>query len=230
LDDLTEFAKVYQTDKWGNHYYTPHYYTHLQHLRDKPFNLLEIGIGGYSREGQGGASLRMWKAFFPKANIYGLDLQDKSFVNEPRIRAFQGDQSDPGVLMEIVKEIGELQVIIDDGSHRPAHVIASFNVLFPLLADGGVYVVEDTQTSYWPEWGGKEDPDDTTTSMGMLKRLADGLNYEELVIEPYQPTYTDLHVKSVHFYHNLVFVVKGSNAEGSQKRKILKKRYAPAPK
>jgi hypothetical protein len=224
--DLTELAIRFRTDKWGAHRYTPHYQQHLQHLRRRPINLLEIGIGGYSRAGEGGASLRMWKHFFPHGNIYGLDIQDKSFVTEPRIRAFQGDQSDPELLRSIVAEIGQLDVVIDDGSHRPEHVIATFEILFPLLAEDGIYVVEDTQTSYWPEWGGSLDVDDPNTSMAMLKRLADGLNYEEFVVEPYEPSYTDMHVTAVHFYHNLVFIEKGHNAEGTRKRSILRKRYA----
>ncbi len=225
-DDLTLLAKHFRTDKWGDHRYTPHYQRHLARFRDRPMSLLEIGIGGYARAGDGGGSLRMWKHFFPLADIYGLDVEDKSFVEEPRIRAFRGDQSDPELLHRIVAEIGRPNVIIDDGSHRPEHVIATFETLFPLLADDGIYVVEDTQTSYWPEWGGQEDPNDPTTSMAMLKRLADGLNYEEYVDEGYQPSYTDRNVVGVHFYHNLVFIEKGTNAEGTRKRRILRNRYA----
>lgn len=223
--NLTWLARHFKTDKWGAHHYTPHYQGHLAHLRDKPINLLEIGIGGYSRAGAGGASLRMWKHFFPHGQIYGLDISDKSFVEEPRIRAFQGSQADPDLLARIVAEIGRLDVVIDDGSHRPAHVVATFAILFPLLADDGIYVVEDTQTSYWPEWGGAEDPADPNTSMALLKRLTDGLNYEEYVDESHEPTYADKHVVGVHFYHNLVFIEKGRNEEGTRKRAILKTRY-----
>lgn len=225
--DLTALAQQFKTDKWGAHRYTPHYQHHLQHLRRRPVKLLEIGIGGYSREGQGGASLRMWKEYFPCGQIFGLDISDKSFVEEDRIRAFQGDQSDPVLLAQIVAETGTLDVIIDDGSHVPEHVIASFRTLFPLLAGDGIYVVEDTQTSYWPEWGGEEDPESPMTSVAMLKRLVDGLNHEEFVREPYEPSYTDRHVIGVHFYHNMVVIEKGLNDEGTRKKAILKARYAP---
>src|SRR3954454_15159557 len=70
---LTALAEQFGTDKWGRHRYTPHYEKHLRHLRQRSFALLEIGIGGYARERQGGASLRMWKAYFPAAQIVGLD-------------------------------------------------------------------------------------------------------------------------------------------------------------
>ncbi|MFF4394178.1 hypothetical protein [Streptomyces sp. NPDC001480] len=225
-DDLNKLAVHFKTDKWGTHRYTQHYQRHLQHLKKESFNLLEIGVGGYSRAGQGGASLRMWKAFFPKAQIFGMDIQDKSFVDEDRITTFIGDQSDPSSLNAVADKIGDLDVIIDDGSHRSPHVLTTFATLFPRLKDGGIYAVEDTQSSYWPEWMGSEDRDAPNTSMAMLKRLADGLNYEEFVDENYQPTYTDLNVVAVHFYHNLVIIEKGRNAEGTNKRSALKQRYA----
>jgi hypothetical protein len=222
---LTQLAKRFKTDKWGAHKYTPHYQHHFRPWRDKTFNLLEIGIGGYARKGDGGASLRMWKAFFEKAQILGLDIEDKSFVDEDRIRTYRGSQTDEAILTSIVAEAGELEIIIDDGSHRPAHIIETFRILFPLLADGGLYVIEDTQTSYWPEFEGQADLNADNTTMALVKRLIDGLNYEEFVIEPYEPTYTDQHVKSVTCYHNLVFILKGDNREGTRKRKILKQRY-----
>lgn len=223
--DLTWLGKHFKTDKAGLHQYTQHYMRHFSHLRTKPVTLLEIGIGGYARERAGGASLRMWKHYFREGRIYGLDIEDKSFVDEDRITSFQGSQADPEVLRGLVEKIGRPDIVIDDGSHRPEHILATFEVLFPLLADDGIYVVEDTQTSYWPEWGGAEDPEDPHTSMAMLKRLCDGLNHVEYTLEPYEPTYTDLHVVAVHFYHNLVFIQKGVNSGRTNKKALLRKRY-----
>lgn len=223
---LTALAQEFQTDKWSSyHRYTPHYARHLQHLRDEEMVLLEIGIGGYSREGQGGASLRMWKAFFPKARIVGLDIQDKSFVDEERIRSFQGSQVDPAVLDRILEEEGVPLVVIDDGSHRPEHIRTTFELLFPRLPAGAIYAIEDLQTSYWPDWGGSLDRDDMGTSMGLVKSLVDGLNYEEFIDDDYVPTYTDLNVVGVHCYHNLAFIEKGDNREGTLKRAANPKRY-----
>jgi hypothetical protein len=226
---LTKLAKQFKTDKWGKkHRYTPHYTTHFRPWRKHELNLLEIGIGGYEREGRGGASLRMWKSYFPNGQIFGLDIVDKSFVDEERIRTFQGAQTDPEILASIARTAGVLHLVIDDGSHRPADIIATFNILFPLLADDGIYVIEDTQTSYWPERGGQADPAADGTTMAFVKRLLDGLNWEEFVIEPYEPTYTDLHVTAVHCYHNLVFIQKGTNREGTLKRRALPERYQSA--
>ncbi len=222
---LTEIAQRTGTDKWGVHYYTPRYEQHLGRLRDEQFLLLEIGVGGYSRSGEGGGSLRMWRRYFQQAQIVGLDIEDKSFLDRPRMITVQGDQTDAAALTSIIERFGVPLVVIDDGSHRPDDIIETFRVLFPLLPDGAVYAIEDTQTSYWPEFGGSEDRDSPDTTMGFVKRLVDGLNHEEFVEDGYQSTYTDTHVEAVHCYHNLVVVVKGENLEGSNKRKVLRKRY-----
>ena len=224
---LTWLARYFGSDKAGPmHRYTKHYQRFFEPMRNDRMVVIEIGIGGYSRSGEGGASLRMWKYFFPKSQIVGLDLQDKKFVEEERIRVFQGDQSDPKVLMGIVDEVGAPHIVIDDGSHRPPHVLATFDVLFPVLRDGGWYVIEDTQSSYWPEWQGAADRNASGTTMALVKNLVDGLNWEEFVDEPYEPSYTDLNVAEVHCYHNLVFIKKGHNQEGTHKKRILKERYA----
>ena len=222
--DFRALAAYYGTDKWGQHRYAQHYQRHLEKFRDRRFAMLEIGIGGYKREGRGGASLRAWQDFFPQAQIIGLDIEDKSFVDGGRIRSYQGSQADPELLHRINREAGPFLIIVDDGSHRPEHVRASFEVLFPLLLDGGIYVIEDTQTSYWPEFGGAEDRQDPHTSMALVKDLVDGLNYEEYVDEAYQPSYSDRHVVAVHCYHNLVVLEKGHNNEGTAKTRILTRR------
>lgn len=222
---LSELAEEFGSDKWGVHRYTPHYERHLSHLRERKMVVIELGIGGYAREKQGGASLNMWKWFFPRAQIIGVDIEDKSFVNQPRIQVFQGSQTDRRLMRRIVTRYGAPTIVIDDGSHQPPHVIKSFQILFPLLADGGVYVIEDIQTSYWPQWKGSIDLNDPDTSMALVKRLIDGLNYEEFLPEDYEPTYTDLHIVAVHCYHNLVVIEKGDNREGSNKRAVNRRWY-----
>jgi hypothetical protein len=216
--DLTQLAAYFDTDKWGLHRYTPHYERHLRHLRQESFTLLELGIGGYRNEGQGGGSLRMWKNYFPHAQVVGLDIEDKSFVERPRITTYQGSQTDEELLRRVVADHPDLRVVIDDGSHVPEHIRATFAVLFPLLPDGGIYAIEDTQTSYWPDWGGSTDRQDPTTTMALVKDLIDGLNYEEFLDDGYAPTYADRHVVAVHCYHNLVVIEKGDNREGTRRK------------
>lgn len=215
-DDLVSIAKKYRTDKWGAHRYARHYDRHLRALRHREVNVLEIGVGGYDNSRTGGASLRMWKEYFPHGNIFAIDIYDKSKVQEPRIKIFRGSQEDDDFLKKVAGKIGRLDVIIDDGSHMNPHVVSSFRTLFPLLADDGIYVVEDTQTNYWPDYGGtSEDMNHPEQMLAFLKGLTDGLNHEEHLIPGKKPDYFDRHVISTHFYHNLVFIYKGRNEEGS---------------
>jgi len=212
--NLRLLATMYGSDKWGQHWYAQHYERHFSFLRKKPIVLLEIGIGGYNNPRAGGASLRMWKNYFPKGRIHGVDIYDKSPLNDDRIRTFVGDQSDEKFLRHLISEIGTPDIVIDDGSHINSHVIKSFEVLFPLLADGGIYVIEDLGSSYWPDFGGSsEDLASARTSMCMLKMLVDGLNHKEFMLCNYQQSYFDENIVSMHFYHNLAFCFKGQNLE-----------------
>jgi hypothetical protein len=212
---LREIALRTGTDKEGVHSYTAAYERHLRHLRDSPIRLLEIGVGGYADPAKGGESLRMWKEYFPRAEIVGIDIHDKAALAEQRIAIVRGDQSDPDFLARVGREFGPFDVIIDDGSHYSAHVIASFVGLFPFLADGGIYVVEDLQTSYWETYGGSSTEGRAGTSMTFLHALVDGLNHAEFDVVGYVPSKFDEGIQSIAFYHNLAFVEKGANREPS---------------
>jgi hypothetical protein len=214
--NLNFLARLYETDKFGGHNYTPHYQAHLNPYRFKKIKLLEIGVGGYNDPNKGGESLRMWKKFFPYGKIFSLDIFDKSPQQEKRIRIFQGSQADPVFLNEVVNEMGQPDIIIDDGSHFNEHVIASFIILFPKLKDGGIYIVEDTQTSYWEDLGGdSKDLNNPNTMMNFFKKMADCLNHSEFIRPGYQPSYYDKNIVSIHFYHNMIFIHKGKNDEKS---------------
>jgi hypothetical protein len=219
--NLRALAAVYGTDKWGVHRYAEHYEAHFAALRRRRIVLLEVGIGGYGVPESGGESLRMWRTYFPRGRIFGIDIQDKSYHDERRIKTFCGSQDDEAFLERVILEIGNPDIIIDDGSHMCAHIIKSFNVLFPKLSDGGYYVVEDTQTSYWPDFGGSDtDPDDPHTTVGFFKQLVHGVNHEERAGSR-EASYYDKSIISVSFYHNMIFVKKGNNVEGSQRDKLM---------
>ena len=218
--NLAKLAVAFGTDKEGIHFYSQHYQKHFSPLRKKRLTILEIGIGGYDKPTWGGQSLRMWKAYFPNSRIYGIDIEDKSFHNEHRIKTFKGSQVDEAFLQKVIDEIGAPDIIIDDGSHYNEHVIATFNYLFPLLSENGIYSIEDLQTSYWTEidaenWGGSTDLAAPHTSMNFLKSRIDGLNYQEFMDKSYQANYFDKNIIAMHFYHNLAFIYKGINNEGS---------------
>lgn len=211
-NNLTGLAVIFGSDKWGKHSYTPHYEKHFDRFKRKKVKILEIGVGGNESKILGGASLRMWKSYFRKGYIYGMDIYDKSALQEKRIKIYQGDQSDEVFLKKVGGEAGPFDIIVDDGSHFNEHIIISFITLFPYLNNGGIYVIEDLQTSYWESYGGSsKDLKKPDTAMNFFKSLTDGINYSEYNIDNYQATYFDKHITSMHFYHNLVFIYKGIN-------------------
>ena len=213
---LHEIALETRTDKEGAHFYADAYERHFGHLRSRAITLLEIGVGGYADPDLGGESLRMWKEFFPRAQIVGIDIHPKTGIAEDRITILQGDQSDPAFLDVVAERYGPFDIVVDDGSHVCEHVIASFERLFGHLTDDGIYAIEDLQTSYWARtYGGSSGADRKGTSMSFLHALADGLNHAELDIAGYVPNAFDLSVTSVTFYHNLAFIQRGTNREPS---------------
>jgi hypothetical protein len=214
--NLNMLARIYKTDKWGAHFYTRHYQTHFRKFKFKKIKLLEIGVGGHHFPDRGGCSLRMWKRYFLFGSIFSLDIYDKSAIEERRIKIFQGSQTDEVVLETLISKIGAPDIIIDDGSHINDHVIKSFSVLFPKLKNGGIYVIEDVETSYWPDYGGdSEDLTNPVTMMNFFKSLTDSLNHQEFVKSGYQPSFYDKNIVSIQFYHNMIFIFKGINDERS---------------
>ncbi|MFS8099726.1 class I SAM-dependent methyltransferase [Lentzea alba] len=210
--DLGSLAVAFGSDKWGDlHWYTQHYERHFARLRTEPVRVLEIGIGGYADPDRGGASLKMWQRYFRRGLVHGLDISPKT-VSGPRIMTIQGDQSDAGFLDELGRRLGPFDVVIDDGSHLNEHVRISFHALFPHVRPGGLYVVEDLQTAYWPRWGGHPEAAEGT-STGMLKSFVDGLNHAEVRDPRGGGSYTERNISGISFHHNIAFVEKGLNAE-----------------
>ena len=77
----------------------------------------------------------------------------------------QCDQTDKHSLARLSEEFGGFDIIIHDGSHINEHVIETFKWIFPLLRPNGIYAIEDTQTAYWPTWGGGiDDPKNSVPS------------------------------------------------------------------
>lgn len=133
--------------KWRH--YLDIYERHLSCYRNKPIFFLEIGVFD-------GGSLDMWRRYLgAEATIVGIDINKEcaSRVDPPNLVRI-GSQADPKFLQRLVNEFGQPDVVLDDGSHMASHQRASFDALFSSVKDGGLYIIEDMHTSYWPEWEG----------------------------------------------------------------------------
>ena len=158
----------------------------------------------------------MWQDYFPNARIYGIDIADKTAHDSNRIKTFKGSQVDYKFLDKVVDAIGQIDIVIDDGSHVNSHIIDTFKYLFPRLGKDGIYAAEDLQTSYWETYGGNSFClDRSGSAVNFFKSLIDGLNHKEFINPRYVPSYFDKHIVSMSWYHNLLFLQKGENDEES---------------
>ena len=116
----------------------------LSPLRDKPIRFLELGV-------QGGWSMLMWKEFLPNATIVGVDMAEmpENFPQDERFHFIRSDQADPDLAAKALKAAGGFfDVIVDDASHLGFLTANSFRHLFPILAPGGTYIIEDIATCF----------------------------------------------------------------------------------
>ena len=139
-DYLTKLAIKYGTDRHPEsrkHSYTPYYYDLFKNRRKSIKKVLEIGVGQ-------GAGLRMWRDFFPNAQIYGADYRESLMIKRDRIESFLCDQRRKEHLINLIDNIGpNIDLVIDDASHRPRDQIFTCLNLMPLLNKGVTYVIED---------------------------------------------------------------------------------------
>lgn len=139
METLREIAIRCGTDKvqFG---YTDIYEKYLEPRRKDILRVLEIGT-------YNGASLRMWRDYFQKAEVYGLDINPDTLFEDKRIRTLQFDQGASGAeyarMLNIIAEKNDFDIIIDDGSHFQQHIMQSFTYLFGALKPGGYYFIED---------------------------------------------------------------------------------------
>lgn len=203
---LDELGAKYLPSKRA-HNYLIYYWLHFRDIRFDVRKVVEIGV-------QTDRSIRMWEEFFPNATIFGIDIDPKCKQSEGgRRRILIGDQSDAGFCHQVIQETGgEIDIIIDDGSHRVEHQLKSFNLFFPAMTGHGIYVIEDT--------GGCVGDQELVT-VNALKGLIDSIMYwpkgfdpadwPHLTDFPNEAEWIDKNVIGIAFYRWVVFVMRGKN-------------------
>lgn len=196
--------------RW-THYFEA-YDFHFEQFQNDPVNLLEIGV-------MGGGSLWMWKKYFEKSWIVGLDynVECVKWAGEG-VKVCIGDQADIVRLRQIHYEDGPFDIIIDDGSHKMLDQQLTFNTLFPLMNDGGVYVIEDLHTSFWPPWL----EDGVERTLLRLLRHAEGLqgwakrsHEARELVEDGSAGYFEQNISSMHFYDSICFIYKNGHGQNN---------------
>lgn len=163
---LAQLGNFHGTDKGGGHDnqhfpWPPHNYADLYDLiffgrRNSVANVLEVGTGSNDEQVKGsmgvsakpGASLFMWRDYFPNAEIFGADIDTKALIFEDRITCFEVDQTNLGSVRNLASQLPKtLDLIVDDGLHEYRAGITLFEGLRSLMHSGTLYVIEDPHVS-----------------------------------------------------------------------------------
>ncbi len=184
--------------KW--HHYLPIYDRYLGPWRGRPVRMLEIGV---SR----GGSMALWRKFLgPEAVLFGIDI-------DPACAAFDGQaaqvrigsQADPEFLRKVVAEMGGVDIVLDDGSHVSRHIRASLDVLYPLVSEGGLYMIEDLHACYWRSYGGGYRR--PGTFLETVKTMIDDIHHWYHDQGEHIPA-TAGHLGAIHVYASMVLLEK----------------------
>jgi hypothetical protein len=217
INVMFQYGTLNNTDKVFHHEYHKYYDSILQPFRNSHGGMVEIGIDD-------GLSLPMWTGMFKNAHVYGIDKVIKELTNvsnKDKCTTIQADQSNANDLKKIKSMLMDKNIffINDDGSHIPEHQLLSFNTLFPILMEGGIYIIEDIETSYWikgvcydykTEYGYKH----SKSIIEIFKDSIDIMN-REFVADKTQLSNQILHhnyIESVSFGRNCIIVKKKYNA------------------
>jgi len=85
--------------------------------------------------------------------------------------------------------------------------IITFEEMFPYMSENGIFICEDTHTSYWDICGGGYKKENTFIEYA--KNLVDDLHaYHSKNRDELKPTYYTKNVEFVHFYDSMVVIKK----------------------
>ncbi len=148
-----------------------------------------------------GGSLFMWREYFgPEARIIGIDLNPAARQwQSAGFEIFIGSQSDPQFWRDFYAQVGNVDVLLDDGGHTNRQQIITVHESLPHVNDDGLIVVEDVHASYMREFGNPS----RFSFVNFAKHLADGVNSRSGVLAPARSVYP-ARVYSVSFFESIV--------------------------
>lgn len=208
MNTMQLIGEKYKTDKITHHKYHEIYPTYIEKFYQTNGGIIEIGL----EPKNGKASLNMWLDLFPNMHIYGLDRGTPNEFKD-RYTILQCDQSDLIQLNKCIDKVNHpIYFINDDGSHIPEHQLLTFNALFPLLEVGGVYIIEDIETSYWTKGGlygyqTRYGKGHEKSIVEIFKKSIDGVNMEFSKSTDGQVQHQK-EIASISFAKNCIVVIK----------------------
>lgn len=108
-----------------------------------------------------GASLKVWRDYFPNAEVIGVDIDEKCLFTDERIATFQLDQTNLSAIRKLERTLNrDFDLVVDDGLHLFEAGVTLFSGLRHRLRKGAYYVVEDVHAKdllKYQEWYEKSD-------------------------------------------------------------------------
>jgi SAM-dependent methyltransferase len=139
MASLKDLVQGKETDKDTLHSYIEVYEQLFEKRRDSVRNVLEIGVFY-------GGSLLLWKEYFQKAVILGLDVNSMYRIPlDERVKVRINNAYSHSTL----QSLGKFDVIIDDGDHSLESMKFVASEYWRLLEQGGVLVIEDIHEIEW---------------------------------------------------------------------------------
>ena len=209
------FDAIHGIDKLEH--YLPLYEFWMGKFVGKSPKILEIGVNF-------GGSAQLWRDFFGEGTqVVGVDADTSNARNKDAdyMTLVHGDQGSEDFWDDFLTNYFDFDIIIDDGSHENSHQILTLVKTFNSLKDGGIYLCEDTHTSYYPNGirvsnGGYKNPD---SFIEYSKNIIDVLHEEHTrfaigfgdfdgpkipqnLLDVFRKT------RGIHFYDSMVFIEK----------------------
>ena len=183
-------------------HYIDIYEQYFSRYRNQAITILELGISH-------GGSLQIWKKYFgPQAKIYAIDINpDCKKLEEQQVNIYIGSQEDKKFLSEVIKEIPPPDIVIDDGGHTMIQQITTFDSIYDSVKENGIYLCEDTCTSYWYEYEGGLRRKGTFVEFS--KNLIDYLYAWHIKSKKVRVNEFTRSTKAIHFYDSMVIFEKG---------------------
>jgi len=179
---------LYNTDKYS-HGFIEIYEPYFNQMKDVK-NVLEIGV-------YYGDSLNYFSNYFKDANIYGIDIIDKTQYDSDKIKTFMLNQENRDDISTFLSKNNiEYDIILDDGGHTMRQQQISFGMFFKNVKSGGLYILEDLHTSRLDNFG-TIFKTDLITSLDMLYNLKYTNNLVSNHITDDEKRYIEENVESI---------------------------------
>jgi Methyltransferase domain len=209
MKTLVEIGHDHQCDKGdaqhshaGESYFDT-YERFFAPLRGEPINFLELGV-------RDGKSLRIWREYFEKANIIGVDINPQSAHQDTKgCEVHICSQDDAATLTTLSIEEEGWDIVMDDASHLNVLTAESFKILWKHVRPKGLYIIEDLRVSYSDlsklpsHWNFVDlHPDNPTRNndRGILNDI-----FFKLISDLDIPQGD---VRAIHFYHQIAIIEK----------------------